>query len=342
MCPIKVEYYDYNSIQVDPLINTFYAANWRTFYRSNNSNQQLEFLNTLLTDLHNMYVPIRITCSNRKSSPWFNADIGRPIVNRDLLYKKWKCSRDANDLQAFKRARNSVNSIIRSTKQNYYASRLHANLPTKELWKNVKKIGIKKSDTQSTNSFTADDINNMFCQNFTDHVTIEQPDETNQEDRESFYFNRIDQTDVVYAMNSIKSNALGLDKIPMKFLKAICPILIDPITHLFNSIVTTSVFPEAWKKSKIIPIKKKANLSSMDNLRPISILCALTKIFEKIDKTDISNYISRHNLMNQYQSGYRSKHSTKTTMLKIIDDIGFVLDNGRPVVLVLLDFSTLK
>lgn len=44
-------------------------------------------------------------------------------------------------------------------------------------------------------------------------------------------------------------------------------------------------------------------------------------------------------MLSCYQSGYRAKHSTKTVMLKVLDDIGIILDQGKPVLLVLLDFS---
>lgn len=338
--PKSFEFRDYNAVQVDPLINVFYAADWRSFYSSNDSNQQLEFLNSLLTDLHNTFVPIRTVRSKRNINPWFNSAISTAMVDRDLLYARWKCFKSSDDLLAFKRARNKVNMLIRSAKQIYYASKFDNNLSSKELWKNVKMLGINSSENQNIVNFSADEINNNFRKHFTrNNTAIEGSCETIPIEREYFYFNRISESEVVIAMNSIQSNALGLDMLPIKFLKSICPILIEPITHLFNSIITTSVFPDAWKKSKIVPIKKKTNLNTLDNLRPISILCALSKVFEKVIKSDICDYLNRHNLLNQNQSGYRPKRSTKTAMIKIIDDIGIVIDNGRPVVLILLDFS---
>lgn len=74
-------------------------------------------------------------------------------------------------------------------------------------------------------------------------------------------------------------------------------------------------------------------------MRPISILCALSKVFERLLKSQICRFVEQNKLISSFQSGYRPKHSSKTAMLKIFDDVGFVLDNGKPVVLILLDYS---
>lgn len=99
------------------------------------------------------------------------------------------------------------------------------------------------------------------------------------------------------------------------------------------------MFSQVLKQPKVIPIKKKPLLNSIQNLRPISILCVLSKAFEALLKKQVCEHVEEYNLLTRFQSGYRSKHSTKTAMMKVLDDIGIVLDNGKPVVLVLLDFS---
>jgi Reverse transcriptase (RNA-dependent DNA polymerase) len=50
-------------------------------------------------------------------------------------------------------------------------------------------------------------------------------------------------------------------------------------------------------------------------------------------------FCNERGLLNHYQSGFRSGHSTTTALLKITDDIGMDLDNNLMSILVLLDFS---
>lgn len=56
-------------------------------------------------------------------------------------------------------------------------------------------------------------------------------------------------------------------------------------------------------------------------------------------KKQICSFVNEHNLLSSVQSGYRPGFSTKTAMLKVIDDIGVIIDEGNSVVMILLDYS---
>lgn len=109
--------------------------------------------------------------------------------------------------------------------------------------------------------------------------------------------------------------------------------------HLFNSIIKTSIFPKPWKSAKIIPIKKKGNCSSISNLRPISILSALSKVFEKLIKAQISKHVIDNNLLHPLQSGFRSNFSTNTALIKVHDDLAQAIDKRGVAILLLIDFA---
>jgi hypothetical protein len=99
-----------------------------------------------------------------------------------------------------------------------------------------------------------------------------------------------------FAIHQIKSNAIGLDGVPLKFFKIILPQILTVVIHIFNTILTTSVYPAAWKTSKIMPIAKKSELSNMSDYRPISVLPALSKAIEVIMKRQISAFLVERGL----------------------------------------------
>jgi hypothetical protein len=76
--------------------------------------------------------------------------------------------------------------------------------------------------------------------------------------------------------------------VPLKFLKLILPQVLGILTHIFNTILTTSIYPAAWKISKIIPIAKKSKPSNMSDYRLINVLPALSKAIEIIMKGQIN------------------------------------------------------
>jgi Reverse transcriptase (RNA-dependent DNA polymerase) len=79
---------------------------------------------------------------------------------------------------------------------------------------------------------------------------------------------------------SVKSNAIGIDGNPLKFIKLILPELLTTIM-----IIKTSSFPSLWKTGFKVPIPKGGRGSSqLPDFRPISVLPVLSKIMESFSR----------------------------------------------------------
>jgi Reverse transcriptase (RNA-dependent DNA polymerase) len=113
----------------------------------------------------------------------------------------------------------------------------------------------------------------------------------------------------------------------------------SPITHIFNTSISTRTFPDAWKTSKIVPVAKVKDPGELKDYRPISILAALSKALELIMRDQIVSFCNERGLIDVFQSGFRPGHSTTTALLKITDDILVELERKFLTILVLLDFS---
>lgn len=295
----------------------------------------MNILNNHLFLLHEQFFPLYF--KQKRINSWFNVEIERAIINRDLAYTNWKLSKTDENQTNYRRLRNLVTILIRQAKCSLDRQLINTNLPAKRLWKNIKNIGISNSDPSHVCcAHSADEINNYFSSNFSavDDSIIHYSHSIN-----SFNFDRINGNDIILALFSIQSNAVGLDNIPLKFLKIILPFVLPFLEHLFNTIISTSKFPAQWKRVKVIPIFKKRGVSDISNLRPISLLCVLSKVFEKIIKEQISIYVNDMNFLHPFQSGFRKKHSTETALLKVHDDIALAVDKKGVALLLLLDFS---
>ena len=120
--------------------------------------------------------------------------------------------------------------------------------------------------------------------------------------------NFMSESEILLAIKSLKpKNCEGHDRIPVRILIDGVDQLIKPLSYLFNKIYTTKKVPEQWLISKIFPVHKKGPTNSIENYRPISNLCACSKIFEKL----ILMRLSTIEKENKVDLTHKSQHGFK-------------------------------
>ena len=105
----------------------------------------------------------------------------------------------------------------------------------------------------------------------------------------------------------------GLDCIPINLLKPVANFIKSPLTQIINSFIKTSTFPSEWKEIRISPIPKAATPLSPSDYRPISVLPVMSKIYERIVLTQLSEHIEISTTYQSTQDGFRKSHSTVLT-----------------------------
>ena len=100
--------------------------------------------------------------------------------------------------------------------------------------------------------------------------------------------------------------ATSLDNIPCKLLKIAADVVAPSLTCIFNPSLLTGIYPSDWKVAKVIPFFKNGSKTDLNNYRPISVIPAAAKIFEKIIYDQLCNYLNANDLLTSCQSGFRS------------------------------------
>ena len=133
-----------------------------------------------------------------------------------------------------------------------------------------------------------------------------------------------------------------LDPIPSKLIIECLDSILPSLTDQFNSSLASGIFPQCYKSALVTPILKKRCLdrNDLNNYRPVSNLCFIAKIREKLVLSQDSSYRNSHNLHNTCLSARRPGHSTETALLKVVYDLFLSLIKGNVYVLALLDFSS--
>ena len=115
----------------------------------------------------------------------------------------------------------------------------------------------------------------------------------------------------------------GIDCFDVKSIKSIANIISPHLATLFNLCISSAIYPKCLKVAKCIPVYKGNPLdpSLPINYRPISILTAINKVFERIIHNQLSKYLEENNLLPQFQYGYRKQHNTSQAIIDLTDHI---------------------
>jgi hypothetical protein len=157
--------------------------------------------------------------------------------------------------------------------------------------------------------------------------------------RDLFTFSHVYPDVIRDAIRSITSKSVGCDGVSLSLLRLCLEPILPLLEHIFNFSLQTGVFPDIWKAAHIKPIPKVKNCTQPQDYRPISILCALSKVFEKLVYGQVLGYLDEHSILNHVQSGFRSHHSTITALINVTDDVKKAMDDRLSTLMVLLDFS---
>ena len=321
----------------------------------------------------NSMAPMITARVKARSEPWMNSDLLAAMKARDRkLSESQKCNskqKSAELYNEFKSLRNKACAMVNKAKKTYIEEETEANANnTRELWKllnnqlgcgkklktRYSNINLKSGDSIITDKEdVANHLNIFFSTIATKLVDLlgAASGKFGIEHLKNFYAKRgvcTDDfklssvtTDEVFKKLSILQphKATGHDNIPPKFLRDSAETIAPIITHIINLSINQGHVPRDFKTAKITPLHKKGSKLDPGNYRPISILPSISKIMEKIIFEQVEKYLTEKKLIYEYQSGFRSSHSTDTCLLYLHDRIKHEVDSGKYCGMVMLDLQ---
>ena len=87
-------------------------------------------------------------------------------------------------------------------------------------------------------------------------------------------------------------------------------IIAPALTKLFNTVLTSEIFPEMWNIAYQIPIFKSGDMFDTNNFRGISITSCLGKMFNKALNNRIQEQVEAQEKLKDTQAAYRHDFST--------------------------------
>ena len=91
--------------------------------------------------------------------------------------------------------------------------------------------------------------------------------------------------------------------------------------YLANLTISTGLIPAEWKDARETPIFKSGARNDVNNYQLISVLSLVSKIMERAIQEQFLAFLTEHDLLLFYQSGFQKKHSTETAIVYLTDYI---------------------
>ena len=106
--------------------------------------------------------------------------------------------------------------------------------------------------------------------------------------------------------------------------------IINIIIRIVNLCFSSGDFPASCKSAIISPLIKKQGLDSeiLKNYRPVANLSFITKIIEKAIATQIHSHLINNDIVDNFQSAYKTGHSCETALLRVYNDIVTTIGRG--------------
>ena len=260
-----------------------------TCLQSTDVNLVWEDIKFAINEAISKYVPVSSVTKRFHNLPkWFNSNLRDQINRHRTLLRRYR-SHPSSHLQArVSSSRDTLDQDIASAKSSYIDQLL-----TKDrshffsYVRSISKLNLlpPKMSLNEDNASTDVDKANLFNKFF--HSVFSPKSASNSQSSSTFETTlteiRLSVSDTFSILSKLDpTKAVGIDGISPRLLKACATPLCVPLHHLFNLSLIQATLPSEWKVHKITPIYKSGDRSSVCNYRPISLLCTVSKVLEKL------------------------------------------------------------
>jgi Reverse transcriptase (RNA-dependent DNA polymerase)/Endonuclease-reverse transcriptase len=311
-------------------LNKYLAdQDWRNILQTKSVDEAWDRLHRILRNGIHRFTPHK-TIRPSYQKPFFNYSLQALLRDKKAKWLAYKRLPLASTINAYKKARNIYCHALRRAKLQHavnQASSIDGSSPRK-FWGFINNnMGRGKSKVQpcllindqpTTNpSEIAEELNRVFAGKcMVDGAEDDPPPKCIP--RAILRNVQFKAGQVLSELLKLDTNkAAGPDDIPAIILKKCAHVLARPLAVLFHKSFRAGKVPAAWKRANVTAVHKKDSKLDANNYRPISLLCIVGKVMERIINNKLTRFLETNRLLHNSQFGFRKGRSTIQALLSI-------------------------
>ncbi len=251
--------------------------------------------------------------------PWMTRSLIANIRQKSAAFQRFKSAPSPSTRARYLALHKKVRAGVKKAKRDYV---LHAFEPVSnpsQFWRAYRKVAASKigslpSLRRGDGTFAVKDakkaalISQAFAANFNDRDSLAPALGADVTVDANFLCN------VNFVQEQVASIRLdcasGLDELPVRFLRALSPIISRPLVTMINRCVSESYWPVIWKRARMAPVPKVSAPTTADEFRPVSILPILSKVGEAWVLELLQPYMST----SVWQFGFKKQSGTNDAL----------------------------
>ncbi|PKU45527.1 rna-directed dna polymerase from mobile element jockey-like [Limosa lapponica baueri] len=132
---------------------------------------------------------------------------------------------------------------------------------------------------------------------------------------------------------------MGPDGIHPRALRELAEVLTESLSIIYEQSWRTAEVPADWRLANMTPIHKKGQKDDQGNYRPVSLTLVPGKVMEQIILSAIMQNMKDTQAIRPSHHGFMKVRSCLTNLISFYDKVTRLVDEGKAVDVVYLDFS---
>ena len=136
-----------------------------------------------------------------------------------------------------------------------------------------------------------------------------------------------------------RHESTGPDEIHLRVLRELVEVIAEQLSIIYQHSLLTGEVPEDWRLANVTPIYMKGCQEDSGNYRPVRLTLVPGKVMEKIVLREITQHVRDNWGIRPTQHEFMKGRSCLTNLISIYDPVTLLIDEGKVVDVVYLDFS---